>query len=232
MCLVDRWPEPRAVVVIAPGDLVLAGDPEVLRPACLKALAFRGKIEAPPAFGSVLQQAYPHLRPWPRVVYTLQGGPTPPRPAGITVRRLVADDGILAGTIDPHAQWLWKHCRGPVEMAASGLAWAAVADERCVSIALSMTRGEMYEDLGAFTDPSFRGMGLSPACVVKVIEDVKRRGHVPSWSTSAHHEVSQRVAQKTGCKKVREDFVYITGPNSAASQPLREGQSPPAARVP
>jgi predicted GNAT family acetyltransferase len=98
-------------------------------------------------------------------------------------------------------------------MAASELAWAAIADDRCVSIALPMTRGEMYEDLGAFTDPSFRGMGLSPACVAKVIEDAKRRGRIPSWSTSVDHKVSQRVAQKMGFQKDREDFVYVTRPD-------------------
>ena len=230
MCLVDRWPEPRAVVVVAPGDLVIAGYPEALRSTSLRALVFRGKIEAPPSFGSVLQQAYPDLRPWPRIVGTLQGGPTAPLPAGITVRRLGADDGKLADTIHPHARWLWKHYSGPEEMAASGLTWAAIADEKCASLALPMTRGDRYEDLCVFTDPAFRGMGLSPACVAKVIEDVKSRGRVPSWSTSVHHRASLRVAQKTGFQKDREDFVYITGPNSASSLPPREGPIPPAGR--
>ena len=64
LCLVDRWPEPRAVVVVGPGALVLAGDPEVLRPAALRALAHRGRIDAPPTFGPVLKQAYSDLRPW------------------------------------------------------------------------------------------------------------------------------------------------------------------------
>jgi RimJ/RimL family protein N-acetyltransferase len=100
---------------------------------------------------------------------------------------------------------------GVETLIASRLAWVAIADEGCVSIALPHTRGEMYEDLGAFTDPSFRGMGLSPACVAKVIEDVKRRGRVPSWSTSVYHRASLRVAQKTGFQKDREDFVYVTG---------------------
>ena len=212
LCLVDRWPEPRAVVVVGPGDLVLGGDPEVLRPAGLRALAHRGMIQAPPTFGSVLQQAYPDLRPWPRIVFTLQGRPTPPLPAGITVRRLGADDGKLAGALLTRAKWVWEHYRSPEEMAASGLAWAAYADERCVSIALPHTRGERYEDLCVFTDPSFRGMGLSPACVEKLIQDVKHRGRVPSWSTAVDHKVSQRVAQKMGFQKDREDFAYITGP--------------------
>jgi GNAT superfamily N-acetyltransferase len=231
MCLVDRWPEPRAVVVVAPGDLVLAGDPDVLRPADLRALAHRGMIEAPPTFSSLLQRAYPDLRLWPRVVYTLQDRPTPPLPARITVRRLEVNDGQLARALHREGKWLWKHHRGPEELAASGLAWAAIADERCVSIALPYTRGEMYEDLGTFTDPSFRGMGLSSACVTKVIEDVLRRGRVPSWSTSVDHKVSQRVAQKTGFQKDREDFVYVTGPDLAGSQPLREGPIPPTARL-
>ena len=221
MCLVDRWTEPRVVVVVAPSDLVLAGDPEMLRPASLRSLAFRGKIEAPPTFGSVLRQAYPDLRAWPRIVGTLQGRPTPPLPAGITVRRLVADDGMLAGAIHPHAKWIWKHYRCPEAMAASGLVWAAIADERCVSIALPMTRGERYEDLCVFTDPSFRGMGLSPACVAKIIEDVKHRGRIRSWSTSVHHKASQRVAQKLGFQQNRTDFVYITGSDWGASRTRR-----------
>lgn len=212
LCLVDRWPEPRAVVVVGPGALVLAGDPEVLRPTSLRALAHRGRIEASPTFGPVLQQAYPDLRPWPRIVFTVQGRPTPPLPAGITVRRLGADDGELAGALLTHAKWMWQHYRSPEEMAASGLVWAAFADDRCVSIALPHSRGERYEDLAVFTDPAFRGMGLSPACVEKVIEDVKRRGSVPSWTTAADHKVSQRVAQKMGFQKDREDFIYFTGP--------------------
>jgi len=218
MCLVDHWPQPEAVIVVATDEVVIAGCPKALWPASLRALAFQGKIEAPPSFGSVLQQAYPDLRPWPRIVGTLQGGPTPPLPAGITVRRLGADDGKLADTIHPHARWLWKHYSGAEEMAASGLAWAAIADEKCASLALPMTRGDRYEDLCVFTDPAFRGMGLSPACVAKVIEDVKRRGRVPSWSTSVHNRASLRVAQKTGFQKDREDFVYITGPDPGASR--------------
>jgi len=222
MCLVDRWPEPRAVVVVAPGELVLAGDPAVLRPAALRALAHRGRIEAPPSFGPVLQRAYPDLRLWPRVVYTLQGGPNRRLPAGITVRRLEAADRKVAGTLHSNGKWVWDHYRGPEEMAASGLAWAAIADEKCFSIALPYTRGEMYEDLCTFTDRSYRGMGLSSACVTMVIEDVRRRGRVPSWTTSVFHKVSQRVAQKTGSQKDREDFIFTTDPNQANVQPLRE----------
>lgn len=222
LCLVDRWPEPRAVVVVGPSYLALVGDPEVLRPAGLRALAHRGLIDAPPSLGPVLQQAYPDLRPWPRVVFTLQGRPAPPPPAGITVRQLGADDGKLAGALLTRARWVWEHYRSPEEMAASGLAWGAYADDECVSIALPHTQGEKYEDLCVFTDPSFRGMGLSPACVEKVIEDVKRRGRVPSWTTSVDHKVSQRVAQKMGLQKDREDFVYFTGPDPNASRTTRE----------
>ena len=219
------------MVVVVPHDLVLAGCPEALRPASLRALAFRGKIEAPPTFGSVLKQAYPDLRPWPRIVGTLQGRPSPPLPAGITVRRLGADDGKLADTIHPHAGWMWVHYSGREEMAASGLAWAAIVDEKCVSIALPMTRGERYEDLCVFTDPAFRGQGLAPACVAKLIEDVKHRGRVSSWSTSVHHRASLRTAQKMGFQKDRQDFVYITGPDSATSRPVRRGRFTPGASL-
>lgn len=226
MCLVDRWPDPRVVVVAAPDDLVLGGDPKALRPAALRALAYSGMIEAPRAFRSVLEQAYPDLGRWPRVVYTLEGGPTPNVPAGIEVRRLEADDGKLARTLHFKGKWLWKRYRSPEEMAASGLAWAAIANGRCASLALPHTRGPRYEDLGVFTDPSFRGMGLSPACVAKVIEDVKRRGRVPSWSTSVDHVVSQRVAEKMGARKEREDFVYTTGRDLAGSRPLSDDPVP------
>jgi hypothetical protein len=67
-------------------------------------------------------------------------------------------------------------------------------------------------------------MGLSPACVEKLIEDVKRRGSVPSWTTAADHKVSQRVAQKMGFHKDREDFIYFTGPNRAQSQTRHQRQ--------
>jgi GNAT superfamily N-acetyltransferase len=214
LCLADRWPQPRMVVVAAPGDLVLAGDPEFLQPAGLKALAFGGKIEAPTIFVPVLEQAFPDLRPWPRIVGTLAGGPIRPPPSGITVRRLEASDAELAGTIHPDARWVCKHHRDPEAMAASELAWVAIAEERCVSIALPLTQGDTYEDLCVFTDPPFRGLGLSPACVVKLIEDVKRRGRIASWSTSIHNKASLRVAEKMGFQVDREDIVHITGPDS------------------
>jgi hypothetical protein len=47
---------------------------------------------------------------------------------------------------------------------------------------------------------------------------VKGRGRVSSWSTSVHHRASLRAAQKIGFQKDREDFVYITGPDSATSR--------------
>ena len=218
MCLVDHWPDPRVVIVVAPGEMVLAGYPEALWKASLRALAFRGKIEAPPIFCSILQQTYPDLRPWPRIVGTLKGGPPPSLPTGFSVRRLNEGDRGLASTIHPHAGWLWKYYSGPEEMAASGLAWAAITNGACVSIALPMTRGERYEDLCVFTDPAFRGLGLCTACVAKLIEDVKRRGRIPSWSTSVHHRTSLRVAEKMGFQKDREDHVYITGQDSPSPE--------------
>lgn len=210
-CFVDRWPEPRAVAVLAPGDLVLAGDSRALRPADLRAFTFRGMIEAPTSFLPLLERTYRDLRRWPRIVGTLEGRAAPSLPAEITVRRLTVGDEALMATIDPGAQWLWRHYGDPGLMAASGLAWAAIAAGECVSIALPFTRGERYEDLAVFTDPALRRMGLSTACVANLIEDVRGRGRIPSWGTSPRNVASVRVAEKMGFRKDRDDTVYITG---------------------
>lgn len=210
-CLVDRWPDPRAVALVVPGGLVLVGDPSAIRPADLRALAFKGMIEAPAAFVPLLQAAYSDLHPRFRIVGTLEGGSIPPVPAGTVVRRLVAGDERLARKLHSNGKWIWRHHRDPEAMVRSGLAWAAIVDGTCSSIALPFTRGDRYEDLAVFTGPDFRGMGLSPACVAFLVEDVKRRGRTATWSTLADNLASLSVARKVGFQEKREDVVFMTG---------------------
>jgi hypothetical protein len=59
-CFVDRWPDPRALLVDAAGNYSLAGDPESLQSADLKP-RIAGFVEAPQRFLPVLRAAFPGL---------------------------------------------------------------------------------------------------------------------------------------------------------------------------
>ncbi len=210
-CFVDRWPEPKAAVILAPQDMVLAGDVSALDPAALLALGFHGFIETPSRFVALLKRTYGDLKIWPRVIGLLAGGPSPALDPNVIVRRLEPRDAPVACAIDPDCRWIWKYLGDATGMCASGLAWGAIVDGNVASIALPFTIGNRYEDVGVVTNSRYRGRGLSPACVAHLIDDVKGRGHLASWSTSPDNIPSLRVAEKMGFQKERDDVLYITG---------------------
>jgi predicted GNAT family acetyltransferase len=69
--------------------------------------------------------------------------------------------------------------------------------------------GAVYEDVGVATEPGFRGLGLSSACAAAVCRDVRRRGRLPSWTTSPDNTASLRVAAKLGFRHRRHDRLLV-----------------------
>jgi RimJ/RimL family protein N-acetyltransferase len=209
-CLADRWPGPRALVVETGGNYTLAGDPGALDPARLRGRVV-GFVEAPAAFEPLLAATARDLHEWPRVILTLEGaGRPPPRPRGPhQVRRLgPGDAGSLAG-LDEESAWIANTWGGPEGLAASGTAWGGFAGTRLVAVACPFFVGEVYEDLGVATEPGFRRLGLSTACAGAVCQDVRRRGRLPSWTTSPDNTASLRVAAKLGFTLQRRDRLLV-----------------------
>jgi RimJ/RimL family protein N-acetyltransferase len=210
----DRWPAPRALLVEAAGNYSMAGDPGALRAADLPPLA--GFIEAPGPFVPLLRAACGDLVAWGRVISELPGTAALDlarfaAPADALVRRLAAaDEAHLAG-LGPATNWVSKTWGGPSGLAASGHAWGAFVGERLASVAGTFFAGAQYEDVGVVTEPGFRGRGLNTACAAALCRDVRVRGHMPSWTTSADNPASLRVAEKLGFVRHRTDRLFVTG---------------------
>jgi GNAT superfamily N-acetyltransferase len=209
-CLADRWPDPRALVVETGGNWTLAGDPGALDPAALRGRVV-GFVETPAEFEPLLAAAARELHVWPRVVLALEGPVQPPpgHRGGHQVRRLgPGDAGALAGLGD-ETGWIANSWGGPGGLAASATAWGAFASERLVAVACPFFVGAVYEDLGVATEPGFRGLGLSTACAAAVCQDVRRRGRIPSWTTSPDNAASLQVAVKLGFRRQRDDRLLV-----------------------
>jgi GNAT superfamily N-acetyltransferase len=211
-CLADRWPDPRALVVQTGGNYTLAGDPGALEPGDLRDRV-AGFVEAPAPFVPLLRAAFGEVAEWPRVILTLEGpaGPAPAPGAGHLVRRLGAGDGDALAALSPETAWIADTWGGPAGLAAGGVGWGAFAGERLVAVACPFFVGAVYEDLGVATEPGFRGLGLSPACAGEVVRDVRRRGRVPTWTTSPDNAASLRVAAKLGFVPARRDRLHVVG---------------------
>jgi RimJ/RimL family protein N-acetyltransferase len=210
--LADRWPAPRALVVETGGNYTLAGDPGALDPEGLRGQV-AGFVEAPAGFEPLLAAAVGELHEWPRVILALDG-PRRPAPApggGHRVRRLGrGDTGSLAG-LGEETNWIANSWGGPEGLAASGTAWGAFRGSRLVAAACPFFVGTVYEDIGVATEPGSRGQGLSTACAGAVCQDVRDRGHVPSWTTSPDNTASLRVAAKLGFSLRRRDRLLVAG---------------------
>jgi RimJ/RimL family protein N-acetyltransferase len=125
------------------------------------------------------------------------------------VRRLgPGDAGALAG-LGEETAWIADTWGGPGGLAASGTGWGAFSGRRLAAVACPFFVGAAYEDLGVATEPGFRGLGLSPACAAAVCQDVRRRGRVPSWTTSPDNTASLRVAGKLGFRLERHDRLLV-----------------------
>jgi RimJ/RimL family protein N-acetyltransferase len=209
-CFVDRWPNPRAVLVETARNYSLMGDPDALVPADLEG-RISGFLDAPEQFLPLLKKSFPSLKVWDRVILELKGRPRFSQPGGYTVRRLVSTDAYHLWGLTAESAWIWKSWGGPPGLASSGYAWGAFADGRLVSIACSFFVGEQYEEIGVATEPEFRGLGLSAACAGALCAEIQDRGRRPSWSTSPDNKASLRVAEKIGFSLLRRGQLYVIG---------------------
>jgi GNAT superfamily N-acetyltransferase len=135
------------------------------------------------------------------------------------VRRLAAADGGSLAALGEETGWIANTWGGPAGLAASGMGWGAFAGPRLVAVACPFFVGAAYEDLGVATEPAFRGLGLSTACAGALARDVRRRGRIPSWTTSPDNTASLRVAAKLGFGLRRRDRLHAVG--VAIPQPAR-----------
>jgi RimJ/RimL family protein N-acetyltransferase len=168
-------------------------------------------IEAPPSFIPLLQAAFPDLRLWPRVVYSLPGVLHFVLPDNYEVRRLMAIDTPYLQSLSSASSWIAKTWGGAAGLAASGLAWGAFDHGQIVAVACTFFLGKQYEEIGVTTEPEYRGYGLSVSCAGALCQDIRARGRVPSWTTSPDNLASIRVAQKVGFTHQRDDCLYVTG---------------------
>lgn len=205
-CLVDRWPEPRAVLVSLPGgNHALRGDPAVLTAGDLADVA--GFVDAPPHWRPLLGTLGPGT--WYRVVATLPpGAPVPSTSCGPAPRRLGPADAAALAALDPTLDWIHDSWGGAAALAAAGVARAVVVDGRAVSVAVPFYVGERYEDIGVVTDPASRRHGLSTACAAALVVDVRGRGRTPSWTTSPDNVASLGVAARLGFVHSRDDVLH------------------------
>jgi RimJ/RimL family protein N-acetyltransferase len=207
-CWVDRWPEPRAVLVETAGNYSLAGQPAVLTPADLQPHIF-GFVEAPEPFVPLLRAAFPDLRVWERVMLELPQQPHFTQPPDYSIRRLDSADTAHLEGLSQETDWISKTWGGPAGLATSNTAWGAFAADQLVSVACPFFVGERYEDIGVITEPGYRGLGLSAACAGAVCQDILGRGRRPSWSSSPDNLASLRVAEKLGFSFQRHDRLYL-----------------------
>lgn len=160
----DRADQPRVVAVSCAGHVLLRGAPDTLAPEDLAPLA-NSRIEAPARFLPALGTAFDRITPWERMVWTLQAEPQPCTvPRGVTVRRLEPADTDALLALGPDAAWIHASWGGPLGLAASGHAWAAVdRGGQPLAIARTYFRGTRYEDVAVFTAPDHRRHRLALA---------------------------------------------------------------------
>jgi RimJ/RimL family protein N-acetyltransferase len=206
----DRWPEPRTILIEAATNYLLRGEPDALNPDSLRPHV-RGVVDAPPEFAPLLRTTFAPVVVWDRVVYALRQEPTWRTPNPFVIRRLTWEDAPALEELSPESSWIYKTWYTPANLAVSGYAWGAFAGARLVSVANIFFLGDQYEEVGVVTEPEFRGMGLNAACVGGLCEDIRQRGHIPSWTTSHDNLASQRVAEKVGFTFERNDVLYVIG---------------------
>jgi GNAT superfamily N-acetyltransferase len=205
--LADRPDAPRAVLVGTAGNWSLAGDPAALTPELLRP-ALRGFAEVPAAFVPLVEAAFPAAARWDRVVQVQRAARQAP---ARDVRRLGPADAPLLRALPGDLAWIAGTWGGPDGLAASGTAWGAVGGGRLGAVACPFFAGDRYEDIGVVTLPARRGQGLGTACAGAVCADVRARGRVPSWTTSADNPGSLGIAAALGFTLERRDVLHVIG---------------------
>ncbi|HEY5879545.1 MAG TPA: GNAT family N-acetyltransferase, partial [Nakamurella sp.] len=204
-CMVDRWPDPRAVLVESGGNYDLRGNPEALADSALDDVA--GFVQASSAFEPLLRRIDPGVVVWDRVIAVLPdhidiSAPDP------RIRRLTEEDAAALAQLPQKMSWISRTWGGPAGLAASQRALAAHHEQSVVSVAVPFFVGERFEDLGVVTHPEFRRQGLSRSCAAAVIADVRSRGHTPTWTTSPDNAGSLAVAERLGFQTHHRDVLW------------------------
>jgi predicted GNAT family acetyltransferase len=168
-------------------------------------------VEADPAFVPLLRAAFSDLKTWPRVGFAQQEVRGMVTANDYSVRRFASTDTRLLQSLDPGLTWISNTWGGPHGLAGSGFGWGAFVAGQLASVACTFFFGAAYEDIGIVTEPQCRGLGLAWACAGALCDDVRARGHRPSWTTSPDNSASLRVAEKLGFIVQRDDVLYITG---------------------
>jgi RimJ/RimL family protein N-acetyltransferase len=206
----DCWPEPRAFLVETTGNYSLQGDPNVLSPHDLID-RITGVLDAPLSFRPLLQESFPEMKIWDRIIFSLEKkADLPSTPSCIfSLRRLTRDDAHSLANMSEEVTWISKTWGGSEGLVGSGYAWAVFDGQKILSVACSFFVGETYEDIGVVTEPAYRRLGLSAACSYALCQDIFARGRRGSWSTSTDNVASQGVAEKLGFQFQRYDHLYV-----------------------
>ena len=210
MCFVDRWPAPRAVLVETAGNYTLLGEAQAIAPEEIRP-HIRGFVETSEAFVPLLKTAFPDIRVWQRVVFAQQEALRLAVASDLSVRRLGPSDIHHLLGLSPDAAWISKTWGGPQGLASSGFGWGVFMAGQLVSVACTFFLGETFEDIGVVTESGFRGKGLSTACAQALCDDIRARGHCPTWTTSPDNTASIRVAEKLGFTVQRNYELYVVG---------------------
>lgn len=206
----DRFPNSHALLAEVAGNYQFYGDPEAFTPEEITPL-LKGFIDCPQEFEPLLRAACPDLVSWDRIVYRLEDLRPSSTPAGTEIRRLEKADAFLLASLSPETAWLTKTWGGASGAANSGKTWGAIVKGKLASVACPFFMGIQYEDLGVATELSYRGRGLSTACVYALIQDVLQRGKQVSWNTSTDNVASVHVAEKLGFRFARTGRLLVTG---------------------
>jgi hypothetical protein len=215
-CFADRWPDPRAVLVVSAGNYSLSGEADAVTPDELKPL-IRGFVETSHTFVPILETAFPEVKVWDRVIFER---PPAHRPISLAdqkvgntlqVRPIKPGDALDLQGLSLESAWITKTWGGAQGLASSGRAWGAFINGRLASVACTFFCAEKYEDIGVITEAEFRRLGLSTACAAALCGDIEARGGRPSWTTSPDNTASLRVAEKLGFEVQRNDRLYVIG---------------------
>ncbi|WP_405442273.1 GNAT family N-acetyltransferase [Streptomyces avidinii] len=215
---VDRVIQPRVIAAECGDHVLLLGEPQALTPQDLAHFAHR-YIEAPGHFRPLIGAAFDRVVPWQRTVYVKRTtAPAAPRPRGITLRRLTAQDARALSALPPAMHRIHRTWGGPDALARSGYAWAAFRNGRIVAVACTYFLGTAYEDIACISVPDPRLQHLALACVDALCSDIATRRRTPSWTCSAGNRAGRLLASSAGFRAEREYGHFAVGAPAATGR--------------
>lgn len=132
-------------------------------------------------------------------VYHVLDTPIVDPPTHPLVRLLTDDDAMLTMMIDELQQ----------SSAYKPIVAAGVIEGEIVSLAHTFAWSPLYVDIGVTTHEEYRSQGMASAAAAIVATEVRKRGKVPVWSTSADNEPSMRIAARLGFRETSRRLYLI-----------------------